>query len=393
MVVIYSLKKGVIGLIYLDNASTSFPKPEGVYYEVVNCMKNYAANPGRGAYDMSIKATSKILEVREGLSEIFNIPNPFNIVFTSNATEALNIAIKGCLSRGDHVIATMLEHNSVLRPLNSIRKDGIEITFLGANSEGVIDIEDLKTYIRKNTKMVIVNHVSNVLGTIQNIKEIGEVCKSRGIIFLLDASQSAGILSIDVDRDNIDLMAFSGHKGLYGPQGTGGLYIKEGIVLKEFISGGTGSNSNSMKQPEFFPDKFESGTLNTPGISGLGEGIKFIKNVGRRTIFKKESMLVEYLLKEFKKMDYIKVYGSKSYKNRCAVISINVIGIDSSEVGFLLNENEVAVRTGFHCAPLVHGIIDTGNKGTVRISPGYFNTIEDMEALIKAIRSIYKNRK
>lgn len=393
MVVIYSLKKGVIGLIYLDNASTSFPKPEGVYYEVVNCMKNYAANPGRGAYDMSIKATSKILEVREGLSEIFNIPNPFNIVFTSNATEALNIAIKGCLSRGDHVIATMLEHNSVLRPLNSIRKDGIEITFLGANSEGVIDIEDLKTYIRKNTKMVIVNHVSNVLGTIQNIKEIGEVCKSKGIIFLLDASQSAGILSIDVDRDNIDLMAFSGHKGLYGPQGTGGLYIKEGIVLKEFISGGTGSNSNSMKQPEFFPDKFESGTLNTPGISGLGEGIKFIKNVGRRTIFKKESMLVEYLLKEFKKMDYIKVYGSKSYKNRCAVISINVIGIDSSEVGFLLNENEVAVRTGFHCAPLVHGIIDTGNKGTVRISPGYFNTIEEMDALIKAIRSIYKNRK
>lgn len=380
-------------MIYLDNASTSFPKPEGVYYEVVNCMKNYAANPGRGAYDMSIKATSKILEVREGLSEIFNIPNPFNIVFTSNATEALNIAIKGCLSRGDHVIATMLEHNSVLRPLNSIRKDGIEITFLGANSEGVIDIEDLKTYIRKNTKMVIVNHVSNVLGTIQNIKEIGEVCKSKGIIFLLDASQSAGILSIDVDRDNIDLMAFSGHKGLYGPQGTGGLYIKEGIVLKEFISGGTGSNSNSMKQPEFFPDKFESGTLNTPGISGLGEGIKFIKNVGRRTIFKKESMLVEYLLKEFKKMDYIKVYGSKSYKNRCAVISINVIGIDSSEVGFLLNENEVAVRTGFHCAPLVHGIIDTGNKGTVRISPGYFNTIEEMDALIKAIRSIYKNRK
>lgn len=379
-------------MIYLDNAATTFPKPKSVYEEVIKCMETYAANPGRGSHNMAIQASSKIMEARQEISKLFNIPNALNLVFTSNATEALNIAIKGTLRRGDHVISTVIEHNSVLRPLNYLSKKGVQMTLLGVNEYGYLDIGALKKEIKKNTKLIIINHVSNVLGTIQNIREIGKLAKEHGIMFMVDASQSAGTIAIDVQKDNIDLLAFPGHKGLFGPQGTGGIYIKEGINVENFKDGGTGSNSNSMTQPDFLPDRFESGTLNTPGIAGLCEGIKFIKKVGRRNIQKHEESLVEYLLKEIKKLPYVKLYGIPTAENRGAVVSINIEGVDSSQAGYLLNKSGIAVRTGYHCAPLIHGIIGTINKGTVRISPGYFNTFEDIESIITAIKDIYYKR-
>ncbi|MBU3160603.1 aminotransferase class V-fold PLP-dependent enzyme [Clostridium frigoris] len=379
-------------MIYLDNAATSFPKPVEVYSEVLNCMENYAANPGRGSHTMAIEASSKIMDTRQELSELFNIPNLLNIIFTCNATESLNIGIKGILKPGDHVISTVIEHNSVLRPLIYLNKKGITYTLLGVDENGYLNINNIKKSIRNNTKVIIINHTSNVLGTVQDIRGIGQIAKQYGIIFMVDASQSAGVIPIDVVLDNIDLLAFPGHKGLYGPQGTGGLYIKEGINLDSFIQGGTGSDSLSMKQPNFLPDKFESGTLNTPGIAGLYEGIRFIRKIGIENIRKHEIMLVEYLVKELRKLSYVKIYGGTDYKNRGAVVSLNIDTVDVSQVGDFLNKNGIAARTGFHCAPLIHQIIGTGRRGTVRISPGYFNSFDDIEKLIKVLKDIHEKR-
>jgi cysteine desulfurase family protein len=377
-------------MIYLDNAATSFPKPSAVYEEVLNCMRNYAANPGRGSYEMSVKAALKIMETREEICQLFNITSPFNLIFTGNSTEALNIGIKGVLEKGDHVISTVIEHNSVLRPLHSLIKSGVEVTLVNVDKAGYLNIKDIKEEIKKNTKMIIINHASNVLGSVQDIKNIGNFSKINGIIFMVDASQSAGVIPIDVERDHIDLLAFSGHKGLLGPQGTGCLFIRKGIKLKNFNEGGTGSNSHFMVQPDFLPDQFESGTLNTPGIAGLCEGIKFIKRVGVDNIQKCEKELISYLLEELKKLSYVKIYGSHSVKQRSPVLSFNMEGIDASIIGEQLNEEGIAVRTGYHCAPLIHDVIGTEYAGTVRVSPGYFNTFEDIEKLLVAILRIYK---
>ncbi|WP_125152740.1 aminotransferase class V-fold PLP-dependent enzyme [Clostridium rectalis] len=376
-------------MIYVDNAATTFPKPKEVYTQVLDCMKNYGANPGRSSHNLALKAETKVSEAREIVSNFFKVTNPFNIIFTCNATEGLNIGIKGVLKPGDHVISTVIEHNSVLRPLNSLSKKGVKVTLVGVDKYGQVNIANLKKEIKKNTKMIIINHASNVLGTIQYINSIGKLAKSEGILFMVDASQSAGTIDIDVCRDNIDLLAFPGHKGLLGPQGTGGLFIRSDIMLEPFKEGGTGSNSNSMNQPDFNPDRFESGTLNVPGIVGLSEGIKFIEKVGRRNIQNHEKQLIEYLLKELKKLDFIKIYGHTSYKNRCSVVSINIDTMESSNVGYLLNKKGIAVRTGYHCASLIHGIIGTIKWGTVRISPGYFNTFDDIESVIKALKEIY----
>ncbi len=378
-------------MIYLDNAATSFPKPSNVYDEVLNCMKNYAANPGRSSHDMSLKASKKIAEARYEISSLFNIDNPFNIVFTVNATEAINIAIKGIINKGDHVISTVIEHNSVLRPLSYLKNEGAEVSLINVDEYGFVQLNELKSKIKRNTKLIIINHGSNVLGTIQNLEEIGNLAKDRGIVFMVDASQTAGTFDIDVKKSNIGLLAFPGHKGLLGPQGTGALYIKDGIDLKEFISGGTGSNSSEMVQPDFLPDKFESGTLNTPGIAGLCEGIKFIKKTGASNIKIHEENLTEYLLQELKKIQTVKIYGLKNSKNRASVVSINIENVDSAKVGYILNKKGIAVRTGFHCAPLIHKVIGTEKFGTVRISLGYFNTFDDIEKLIDAVRYIGNN--
>ena len=379
-------------MIYLDNAATSFPKPVEVYSEVLRCMESYAANPGRSSHDMAVEASCKIMDTRQELSEIFNIPNLLNIIFTCNASEALNIGIKGILRPGDHVISSVIEHNSVLRPINYLSERGITYTLLPVDKNGYLDVNKLKKEIRKNTKAIIINHTSNVIGTVQDIRAIGEIAKNAGIIFMVDASQSAGVIPIDVIRDKIDLLAFPGHKGLYGPQGTGGLYIGEDLKLESFKQGGTGSESSSIKQPDFLPDRFESGTLNTPGIAGLCAGLLFIKKVGIDNIRKHEIMLVEYLIKELCELSYVKIYGGCDYKNRGAVVSLNLDNIDASIVGELLNKRGIAVRTGFHCAPLIHQIIGTKTRGTVRISPGYFNNLEDIEKLVIVLKDIYEKK-
>lgn len=379
-------------MIYLDNAATSFPKPSKVYDEVIDCMKNYCANPGRGSHDMAIKSALKIMECRDLIGSLFNIKNPLNIAFTSNATEALNIAIKGVLKKGDHVISTAIEHNSVLRPLNTMSRQSVDVTIVQCDKGGFINPLDIKEEIKVNTKAIIVNHASNVLGSIQDIRTIGEISKKYGLIFILDASQSAGSINIDVEKDNIDIIAFPGHKGLLGPQGTGGLYIKEGIDIKPLKEGGTGSSSNLMVQPKEMPDIIESGTSNTPGIAGLCAGVSFIKKIGIKNIYNEEIKLTKQLLEELRKLPFIKLYGSKSMDNRVAVVSFNIEGIDSSVVGEKLNEAEIAVRTGYHCAALIHKSIGTEYMGTVRISPGCFNTSKDIEELIKNIIEIYKLR-
>ena len=378
-------------MIYLDNAATSFPKPSKVYDEVMRCMKSYCSNPGRASHDMALESSLKVMEGRELLSKLFSIESPLNIIFTSNATEALNIGIKGILNRGDHVISTVIEHNSVLRPLKTISKLGVEVTLVSCDKAGFVNPVDIKDEIKSNTKAIIINHASNVLGSVQDINTIGKIAKKYGVILMVDASQSAGSVDINVKRDNIDLLAFPGHKGLLGPQGTGGLYVREGLNLKTIKEGGTGSSSNSMNQPFELPDKLESGTLNTPGIAGLCEGIKFIKKIGVANIYKEEMLLMEQLLKELNKLSFIKVYGSKSLNNSLSVLSFNIDGIDASRVGEELNEVGIAVRTGYHCAALIHKVLGTEYLGTVRVSPGCFNTSNDIEELVKNLIKIYKS--
>ncbi|KGM94277.1 aminotransferase class V-fold PLP-dependent enzyme [Clostridium botulinum] len=373
-------------MIYLDNAATSFPKPNEVYYEVLNCMKSYAANPGRGSYDMAIRAEEKIMECRERICDLFNIKNVMNMIFTSNATESLNIVIKGILKPEDHVISTYIEHNSVLRPINTMKKKGIEVTLLKVDKQGYIDLKELENSIQYNTKAIVINHASNVLGTIQNIENIGRIAKNNNIIFVVDASQSAESIPIDVKKYNIDFLAFPGHKGLLGPEGVGGLYINSDINIIPYTEGGTGSESQSMSQPEFLPDKFESGTKNTPGIAGLCEGLKFIKKVGIENIRKHEMNLCKYLIDALNKIPKIIIYGHTDFENRAPVVSFNIENVDSSDVGYILNKSDICVRTGYHCAPLIHGIIGTKNKGTVRVSPGYFNTKKEIDILVWEIK-------
>ncbi|EJO5349529.1 aminotransferase class V-fold PLP-dependent enzyme [Clostridium botulinum] len=378
-------------MIYLDNSATTFPKPDTVYNETIKCMKEYCANPGRSSHNMALESSLKVNECREEIANLFNIDKLDNIIFTSNATEALNLGIKGVLKKNDHVITSSIEHNSVLRPINKLKVKGIENTIIKVNKQGIIDINELKESIKDNTKLIVINHVSNVIGTIQDIELIGKIAREKDILFMVDASQSAGIIDIDVIRDNIDILAMPGHKSLLGPQGTGVLYIKDSDIIESIKEGGTGSNSKSLYQPEYMPDKLESGTLNVPGIVGLCEGIKFIKNVGIDNIKYKEQNLCNYLIEELKGIDNVKIYGHKNLVNKTAVVSFTLDNMDSSEVGSILNENNICVRTGYHCAALIHKIIGTENTGTVRVSPGYFNKHEDIEKLINVIRKISKN--
>jgi cysteine desulfurase family protein len=378
-------------MIYLDNAATTFPKPEEVYNEIMNCMRNYNCNSGRGYYDMSAKVEKKILETRFLVAKLFSIKDPFNVVFTCNATEGLNIGIKGLLKVKNHAIATVMEHNSVLRPLKTLNKKGIQVTLVGVDKSGKVNIKDIKKEIKKNTKAIIINHASNVTGTVQNIEAIGSLAREHGITFILDASQSAGYIPIDVDKCNVDIMALSGHKALYGPQGTGIIYIREGICLENFKDGGTGNDSQSMIQPDALPYKYESGTLNIPGIVGLGEGIKFINKIGIDTVKKHTNDLIYYLQEELSKLNYVRLYCNDNKTERCPILSFNIEGLDSTAAGHLLNREGIAVRTGYHCAPLIHGILGTYSTGTVRISLSYFNTFEQIEKTIEAVKKVYKS--
>ena len=380
--------------IYLDNAATSFPKPESVYKAVSDTLRKYGSSPGRGGHKMSIQTERLIFETREKIASFFNIPNSSNVIFTFNVTMGINLALKGFLKAGDHVLTSSMEHNAVMRPLKRLENPplgGISKTVVQCSKEGFLNSKDIEREIKPNTKLIIITHASNVVGTILPIREVGEIAKKKGIAFLVDAAQSAGLLPIDVQRDNIDMLGCTGHKSLFGPQGTGFLYIKDGFDVKPLIEGGTGSNSESDEMPDFFPDKFQAGTLNTPGIAGLGAGIEFIQNEGLKNIRAKELHLTTEIMNGLKNIKGVKLYGSLNPLDRVAVVSFNIEGKDPADVGNILNEKyDIMSRVGLHCAPNAHRTIGTFPVGTVRVSVGYFNTEGDIDKLIKAVRDIAK---
>ncbi|MEW6087279.1 MAG: aminotransferase class V-fold PLP-dependent enzyme [bacterium] len=379
-------------LVYLDNAATSFPKPGQVYRKMDYCMRNVGANPGRSGHRMAIKADEMIYETRETIKKFFNMPGSENIVFTSNATMALNFGLKGVLQKGDEVVTSSIEHNSVFRPLMQLKKkEGVRVTFVPCSKDGFLDPDDVKKAVTGKTKLIIVNHASNVTGTITPVREIGKIAKKSGVIFFIDAAQTAGNVPIDVQEDYIDMLACSGHKSLLGPQGTGILYVGPGLKLNTIIEGGTGSSSESEKQPELLPDKLESGTLNTAGIAGLGAGVDFILDTGLNEIIGKKYLLIKKLLDNLKNLEKIKIYGPGDPKKIVPIVSFNINSIDPSEVGCLLDERfGIMTRVGLHCSPLAHKTIGSFPRGTVRVSIGFFNTEEDVDYLIKSIKNILK---
>lgn len=379
-------------MIYLDNAATTYPKPEQVYDSIMDCMKKYCANPGRAGHKMAMRAAREIYDARENIAKLFNIDNPMNIIFTNNATDSLNLAIKGAVKEGDHIITTSMEHNSVIRPIKSLEARGISNTIVNCNKEGFLDVNDIKNAIKPNTKLIVTTHASNVVGTLVDIKAVGEIAKENNILYLVDASQTAGVYSIDVKDMNVDMIAAPGHKCLLGPQGTGILYIREGLSVDILKEGGTGSKSEDLFQPEIVPDRYESGTHNTPGIAGLNEGVKFILEKGIDNIRLHEEELCQYMLDKLEEVPNINIYGTKDSKKRAAVIAINIGDMDSGEITFILDsEYDIATRSGIHCAPLAHKTLGTLEQGAVRFSLGYFNTKEEIDKAVEALKEISKN--
>ena len=378
-------------LIYFDNAATSFPKPQIVYDTIMDSMMNYGANPGRSGHKLALKASRGIFETRLALSKLLNVKNPLNFVFTFNCTESLNIAIKGLLRPGDHVITTSMEHNSVLRPIKYLESIGVENTIVYGDLEGRVNPEDIRESIKPNTKLIVTTHISNLTGTILDIKAIGKIARENKILYLLDAAQSLGVYDIDLETMNIDMIAFPGHKGLLGPQGTGGLYIREGLILDEIFQGGTGSSSDMLSQPEDMPDKFESGTPNASGIIGLGAGIRYIMEIGIDKIRAKELELTRCFIEELSKVEGVRIYGPKNIEEQAPVVALNIKDIGSSEISYILDDSyNIAVRPGLHCAPLAHRTIGTLDQGAVRFSFGYENTYEEIDQAIRALREIVK---
>ncbi|WP_432204905.1 aminotransferase class V-fold PLP-dependent enzyme [Cetobacterium somerae] len=367
---------------YFDNSATSCPKPEEVYKAVEAGIKDYNANPGRAGHRKALESGKKIYEVREKIAKFFNIENSLNIAFTANATESLNFAIKGGIPTGSHVITTNFEHNSVLRPLFYMQDEKeVSLTFVNTYKE-------IEENIKSSTKAIVVNHISNVNGTVQDIEKIGKICKKYNLLFILDASQSAGYIDIDMERDNIDILCLTGHKSLFGIQGIGAICLKEGVKIIPVLEGGTGSFSKLSRQPKEMPELLEAGTPNTPGILSLGAGIDFINRIGLNKIKEHEDILTKRFIKGLRNIDKIKLYESFT-ENQGPVISLNIEGIESSDLAQILDEEfGILVRAGYHCAPLAHRTMGTYETGTVRFSFGYFNTEEEIDYALDALKNI-----
>ena len=379
-------------MIYLDNAATSFPKPESVYQATDHFNREIGANPGRSGYATAREASRIVAETRNLLAQLFRAEEPNQIVFTANATESLNLGLKGFLRPGDHVITTVTDHNSVLRPLRSLEESiGTEITRVECDNAGFIDPEDIRAALRSDTRLVCMTHASNVTGAIHDVKAVSDLVHENGTLLMVDAAQTAGCLAIDVQEMHIDLLAFTGHKGLLGPQGTGGLYLKPGIEtqVRPLREGGTGSQSSSDRQPEKMPDRFEGGTHNTPGLAGLGAGVRFVLETGVEAIQAHERSLTERLLDRLTSIPGVKVYGPPSGACRVAVVSFTLKGWPPLNLAHLLASGfGIATRSGLHCAPLIHRRLGTSDTGTVRASSGYFNTVDDIDALCDALEQI-----
>ncbi|MBZ9637386.1 aminotransferase class V-fold PLP-dependent enzyme [Clostridium sp. FP1] len=380
--------------IYLDNAATTFPKPPEVYTSMMNYMTNIGTNPGRGASTASLAGNKVILNCRYALMDFFHFDKVENVIFTPNITTSLNTLIKSVVKQGWHVITSSMDHNATLRPLNSLCQKGIiELDIVPCSKQGLINIDDFINAIKPNTKLVVLSHASNIIGTIQPLEAIGKICKERGIYFVIDAAQTAGVLPLDFYKLNCNALAFTGHKSLLGPQGIGGFLIDDNLnkQCSTFIEGGTGSLSSSIIQPDFLPDKFESGTLNGPGVAGLLEGINFINTQGLDTIREHEEYLCENFISGLLNINSIEVYGLRDSTKRMAAISVNSTKIDNSELGFILDtEYGITTRTGLHCAPLAHETVGTYPTGSLRFGIGPFNDIKDINYTLSSLNSIIR---
>jgi cysteine desulfurase family protein len=377
--------------VYFDNAATSWPKPESMMKAMTDFNAGIGGSPGRSAHRMSLDSGRIIFDAREKIAGLLGLDDPFQVVFTKNATEALNIAISGLLKPGDRCITSSMEHNSVMRPLRALELSGIKLDVVGCSASGGLDPAHVERAIKADTRAIYLTHASNVTGTIMPIAEVGRIAKSCGIIFCVDAAQTTGASPIDVTGMGIDILAFTGHKSLFGPQGTGGLYIRKGLekMISPIMFGGTGSRSEYEQQPDFMPDRFEAGTPNTIGIAGLSAGIEFIEKIGIDVIKEKEKHLASYFIDELKKIKGAAVYGIEALSDRIAVVSFNLGSLSPSEASLILDEKySIMNRPGLHCAPQAHRTIGTFPTGTLRFSFGYFNTEDEVEYGLKALYEI-----
>ncbi|MDY2735047.1 aminotransferase class V-fold PLP-dependent enzyme, partial [Intestinibacter sp.] len=364
--------------------------PEAVANAVYDFMVNNGTSSGRGSYKKAMQSDYIIYECRKLIGKLFNFDDPKRVVFTSNITDSLNIAMRGILKENDHVITSSLEHNAVWRCLKTLEKErNIKIDTVECTEDGITNSEDLKKYIRKDTALIVFTQASNVLGTIQPIREIGKIARENNIPFLVDAAQSAGAMDIDVKRDNIDILAFTGHKSLMGPMGTGGLVINTDIYIAPQKAGGTGGDSAYEYQPDYYPNHLEAGTSNVSGIAGLREAVKFLQKEGIENIHNKEKELTEYALEKLQTVKDIEIYGPKDTDKMLSVISFNIKDKRPEDVGSILDQKyDIMLRAGLHCAPTAHEIIGTKQRGTLRIGIGYFNEKEDIDKLVDALNNL-----
>lgn len=375
-------------MIYFDNAATTLHKPHEVIEAVVHAMTT-AGNASRGTHTGSLAASRTVYETRKKIANFFHCSRADHVIFTSNSTEALNIAICGTLGKGDHIISTDLEHNSVLRPLYHLEEQGASLTFLSANKKGCIDYDDFKRSIKPNTKAIVCTHASNLTGNVLDIERIGRIAKAHNLLFIVDASQSAGCIEINMETMNIDILCFTGHKGLLGPQGTGGLCIHESVEIRPFKHGGSGIHSYEKGQPQTYPARLEAGTLNSHGIAGLCAAINYINTITIPVIAKKEQELLWHFYKGICNIPEIHIYGDFDTKERAAILSLNIEGYDSGTVSDLLSqEYDIATRPGAHCAPRMHQALGTTETGAVRFSFSSFNTMEEVETAIQALKEL-----
>ena len=375
-------------MIYFDNAATTLHKPHEVIEAVVHAMTT-AGNASRGTHTGSLAASRTVYETRKKIADFFHCSRADHVIFTSNSTEALNIAICGTLGKGDHIISTDLEHNSVLRPLYHLEEQGASLTFLSANKKGCIDYDDFKRSIKPNTKAIVCTHASNLTGNVLDIERIGRIAKAHNLLFIVDASQSAGCIEINMETMNIDILCFTGHKGLLGPQGTGGLCIHESVEIRPFKHGGSGIHSYEKGQPQAYPARLEAGTLNSHGIAGLCAAINYINTITIPVIAKKEQELLWHFYKGICNIPEIHIYGDFDTKERAAILSLNIEGYDSGTVSDLLSqEYDIATRPGAHCAPRMHQALGTTETGAVRFSFSSFNTMEEVETAIQALKEL-----
>lgn len=377
-------------MIYLDNAATTFPKPKTVYNTVNFAMQNYVANPGRSGYKLSIEAAIEIYNCRKAISELFNAGGPENVMFTLNCTYASNMVLKGLLQPGDHVVMSSLEHNAVVRPLKDLEARGVHLTVAKVHPENDEEtLNEFRKALNERTKLIVCMHASNVFGVKLPVSRIAAMGHQYGIPIMVDGAQSAGLLNIDVTGDKIDYLCLAGHKGLYGPMGTGVLVTSQGERLRTIIQGGTGINSISYNQPELPPEKFESGTPNMIGIAGLHAGVNFVRQVGVKAIFNHEFQLIEWLYDELKLLDKIELYTNRPNKDfYVPLLSFNVKNKSSEFVASMLNKNGIYVRAGLHCAPFAHEAFGTLEQGTVRVCPSFFTRSEEMRRFIFTIKKI-----